>query len=175
MHRTHNPTAPAADTADRSVVTPADILRGAAHYLETHGWQRGDYYADDTPFPSACAMGAIGMAAHGTRLAVPTHCAAPAAREFRLAFHCLIGYLADLGAIAPHGDDEWGTDPTTVYDWNDYDDPSAANVIATLRAAADDYDWQHATENDLETYADACAWREEHPTRDGFLAWRGAR
>ena len=44
MHRTQNPTCSAADTADPSVVTPADILRGAADYLEAHGWTQKVYY-----------------------------------------------------------------------------------------------------------------------------------
>ena len=174
MHRTHNPTGPAADTDIPAVdVTPADILRGAAHYLDLHGWTQGDYYTADRPFPAACAIGAIGMAAHGVVTACP-QVDGPNLRDCNPAFAYLRSYLLDHGHIVIHGDD-WSTDPATTGDWNDRDDQSAANVIATLRAAADDYDWQHATEDDLETYADACAWREEHPTRDGFLAWRGAR
>jgi hypothetical protein len=62
-----------------------------------------------------------------------------------------------------------------LFVWNDTDGQTADYVIATLRTAADDYDWTHATENDLETYADECVWQEKHPTREGFLARRGAR
>ena len=65
MHRTQNPNASAADTIDDAtlVVTPADILRGAARYLETHGWIQGNYYnADGGAFPAACALGARGRA-----------------------------------------------------------------------------------------------------------------
>ena len=60
MHRTQNPTSSAADTDNRSVVTPADILRGAARYLEEHGWHRGAYYdtTTDKPFPPADVVGA---------------------------------------------------------------------------------------------------------------------
>jgi hypothetical protein len=53
-------------------VTPAAVLRGAAAYLQRHGWIRGAYYdATDHPFPAACAVGAIGMAAHGRRTTIP--------------------------------------------------------------------------------------------------------
>ena len=174
MHRTHNPTCPAADTDIPAVdVTPADIMRGAAHYLELHGWNQRDYYTTDRPFPAADVIGAIGMAAHG----VVTDCPqldGPNPRDCNRAFAYLRGYLIDLGHIVIYGDDRT-TEPTTTGDWNDRDAQSAALVIATLRAAADEYDWQHASEYDLESYDDACAWREEHPTRDGYLAWRGAR
>ena len=47
MHRTHHPTSPAADLDNPGVVTPANILRGAASYLETHGWHQGTYFASD--------------------------------------------------------------------------------------------------------------------------------
>ena len=171
MNRTQNLTDSAADTADLSVVTPADILRGAARYLEEHGWTQHLYYegGPEDAFPPACIDGAIGMAAYGRVTMIPgdeSH--DPGYRDYNLALTYFNGYLADNGAYV---------DPDEPYPfrWNDDSTRTQAEVIATLRTAADEYDWQHATEDDLETYADVCAWREEHPDRDGFLAWLAAR
>jgi hypothetical protein len=171
MHRTQNPTGPAADTDDTPPVTPADILRGAARYLEIHGWHRRDYYATTTvPFPAADVAGAIGMAAHGGFHDVPC-LDGPNVRDYTRAYAYLTTYLVDQGAIA----DDPDRGPMNVDWWNDQPTQTAGNVAATLRAAADEYDWQHATDDDLETYADICVWREEHPDRDGFLAWKKAQ
>src|SRR4051812_6352319 len=98
MHRTHNPTAPAADTDDPSVVTPADILRGAARYLQLHGWIQHAYYGgDDTAaFPPACADGAIGMAAYGYCPLVPgDNTTDPGYRDYNHARTLLTGHLID--------------------------------------------------------------------------------
>jgi hypothetical protein len=171
MNPTQNLSVSAADTdTPAEVVTPATILRGAATYLETHGWTQGDYYATTSPFPPACAAGAIVMAAHGTRIEDPLACYTATTREFRLAIEALNSYLIDQGAVIPDPD-EWSAEPTSSLDWNDRDERTADAVIAALRAAADEYDWQHATEDDLETYADKCVWNETHPDREGFLAW----
>jgi hypothetical protein len=187
MHRTHNPTICAADTDDLpEVVTPADTLRGAARYLELHGWLQHSHYhppRDGQRFPAACADGAIGMAAYGGVTACPgrenDH---PAFRDYNRAFHHFNGYLQQLGWTPPC--DPWcpgGTDcvcgndkDEIVFGWNDDDTRTAADVIAALRSAADDYDWQHAAPDDLETYEDSCVWAETHPTREGFIAWLAA-
>jgi hypothetical protein len=176
MHRTQNLTASAADTDDQTVITPADTLRGAARYLELRGWTQGDYYAfiAEVPFPPACVTGAIGMAAHGTRVESPTTCSVPTAREFRLAFHYLSGYLIDNDLIGDNGTDPDEATGDAPFCWNDGYGQTADNVIATLRAAADDWDWTHASEDDRETYAEICISNEEHPTREGFLAWLAA-
>src|SRR5262245_39203735 len=62
MHPTHHPPAPV-----EVDVTPADILRGAALYLQRHGWTQGDYYdrSRPQPFPPACAAGAVQCAVTG--------------------------------------------------------------------------------------------------------------
>ncbi|MFI7431866.1 hypothetical protein ACIBPB_33375 [Micromonospora sp. NPDC049836] len=149
-------------------LTPADTLRCAARYLELHGWTQGVYYrvTHDSPFPPACAAGAIGMAAHGRCLFVPhDETAKPGVRDYTRALDALSDFL-DLSG------DTSCNDPL---DWNDHPRRTAEQVIITLRAAADDYDWSHATEDDLEAYADACVWAEKNPTREGFLAWRAAR
>ena len=151
MHRTQNLSVSAADTTDDTsdvVVTPADILRGAARYLEIHGWTQGSFYdlshnkaaAAARPFPPACVTGAIGMAAHGTRIESPTTCSVATARDFRVAFHYLSGYLTDHDLIFIDPDEIDGDSP---FCWNDDADQSAETVIATLRAAADDYDRRH--------------------------------
>jgi hypothetical protein len=173
MHRTQNLTVSAADTDTTPVVTPADILRGAATYLEAHGWNQRSYYEATTdPFPAACALGAIGMAAHGTRTDCP-EIQGPGIREFNKAAEHLRWYLLNEGHVTL-GPDQWGM-PTEVGAWNDQDWHDIEHVTTALRAAADDYDWRHASDLDLETYADICAWREENPDRDGFLAWLAAR
>ncbi|MCA2219521.1 DUF6197 family protein [Jidongwangia harbinensis] len=142
MQSTQNPTAPAADTDDQTVITPADILRGAARYLEIHGWIQASYYANHAdPFPPACAIGAIGMAAHGRLMTIPTD-HGTGVRDCRRAVDYLNSYLTDTGEIRPQSDD-WDTTPATAFDWNDLDDQAAEDVVATLRAAADNYDRTH--------------------------------
>ena len=174
MHRTQNPTGTAADTDDTIVVTPADILRGAARYLEIHGWTQRDHYSNQGgPFPPACALGAIGMAAHGHLVVLPCN-SGPGRRDARRARQYLTDYLTDLGIIAAPAD-EWDTTPATVYDWNDRDDQTAETVIATLHAAADEYVFEHATDDERETYAQNELDHDRLPTREGFAAWLGAR
>jgi hypothetical protein len=186
MHRTQHPTVSAADTDGVIAVSPAGILRGAARYLEVHGWTQHVYYGG-TPadaFPPACADGAIGIAAYGRKAGFPGETQDPAYRDYNRALDYFCGYLEQTGAnptcglSCSDGTDCWcgvndaADDP---FGWNDKPGQTAGTVIATLLAAADEYDWQHAAEDDLETYADACVWNETHPTREGFLAWLGAR
>ncbi|MBX7269245.1 hypothetical protein KIF24_26650 [Micromonospora sp. Llam7] len=172
-----NPTQNLPTSGALADLTPADILRCAARYLELRGWTQGVYYGltTNTPFPPACVSGAIGMATYGHCIPLPhDEKADPGVRDYRRALDALSYYLLDLGPdpARPYSDDEPSGDP---FEWNDRPGRTAAQVIGTLRDAADDYDWTHATEDDLETYADACAWAERHPTRDGFLAWRAAQ
>ncbi len=174
MHRTQNTPGTAADTDDSTVVvTPADILRGAARYLEIHGWTRATYYSNHGgPFPPACAIGAIGMAAHGRLVTLPCT-SGPGRHDARRARDYHTAYLTDTGVLSIPADDfrPW----PTVIDWNDRPDQTAVAVIASLHAAADEYVWTHATEEQLETYAEAAYADECVPTREGFLAWLGAR
>ena len=178
MHRTQNLTAPAADTDGLEPVTPADILRGAARYLEIHGWTQSHYYGGEPAdaFPPACAIGAIGMAAHGTLTFCP-QMEGPNPRECNLAVTYLTGYLTGEGQIRVPTDDtldgEWDCEPTSAGEWNDQT-PTVDKVTTFLRAAADEYDWQHAAPDDLETYAENELDYDRVPTREGFLAWLGA-
>ncbi|SCG80631.1 hypothetical protein GA0070609_6552 [Micromonospora echinaurantiaca] len=159
-------------------LSPADILRCAARYLELRGWTQGVYYApsqDDNPFPPACVAGAIAVAVYGHRIPVPhEHKNPAAARGYSRTLDALTCHLDTAGPdpARPYHEGDLDTDP---FEWNDRPGRTAEQVISTLRAAADDYDWSHATEDDLETYADACVWAEKRPTREGFLAWLGAR
>ncbi|MEU5529480.1 hypothetical protein ABZ744_21350 [Micromonospora chersina] len=154
-------------------LTPADILRCAARYLELHGWIQRDYYSNAaSPFPPACVLGAIGMAAHGRLIALPCN-SGSGRREARRARKYLTAYLTDTGMLTIPAND-WQSWPTAT-DWNDRDGQTAENVIATLRAAADNYDWTHASADQLETYAEHEYANEQLPTREGFLAWLGAR
>lgn len=132
MHPTQNPpttTTPAAE------ITPAVILRGAARYLELHGWHRGDAFQPDTgrPFPPACALGAIQAAVTGTANRV-TSADIPAMCSAEL-------------VLAAHLDDDpdrLDTDPfELIGDWNDHADRTAAQVITALTEAADDWDRIH--------------------------------
>ncbi len=168
MHRTQNTTASPAPAVD---ISPATTLRGAALYLTRHGWTQDNYYADITqPFPAACVTGAIAMAAYGRTTPYPSHTNAPGVRDYRRAVDTLIDYLDSEG----HPTD-LDSDVVMPFSWNDDPDRTAEQITATLRAAADDYDWSHATPDDLETYADVCTWNEELPTRDGYLPWMRAR
>src|SRR5690242_5380342 len=117
MHRTHHPTSPAADPDNPGVVTPADILRGAARYLDTHGWHQGTYFASDDlgtrvtdePFPAACVVGAIAMAAYGTKsddLYAPGNVPATSVRDFHRAVDALTDYLDRFEPICRLTDDE---------------------------------------------------------------------
>ncbi|MGW4942954.1 DUF6197 family protein [Actinoplanes sp. NPDC004185] len=174
MHRTQNPTASAADTDGLDAVTPADVLRGAARYLDLRGWVQHVYYGGTAAdaFPPADAIGAIGMAAHGVVTDCPEMSGPNLAQLNKAADH-LRWYLLDQGHLAI-GPDRWNT-PTDIGAWNDLDWHTVDDIATVLRSAADEYDFRYATQDDLETYAGACASNEEHPTREGFLAWLRAR
>jgi hypothetical protein len=144
MNPTHNPIhTNSTDTAPPPWITPADLLRGAALYLERHGWHQGDMFADlDQPFPAACATGAIRMAACGTTN--PSHTGSRAA-EVTAAIKLLAFYLEDnVYEPVDHRDleDHWAYF-NYVGDWNDEKGQTAAAVIDVLRAAADHYDRLH--------------------------------
>ncbi|MFC7547173.1 hypothetical protein [Plantactinospora sp. GCM10030261] len=172
MNPTHNP--PRAALGD---ITPADILRCAAHYLQTHGWIQGNYYPPTTTdaFPSACVVGAISMATFGRLTYAPLDLPYEQRRDFNRALDVLIDYLTRTEPCDDDEDPLPDDDRHSPFEWNDRPGRTLDQVLTTLTEAADDYDWTHATEEDLETYADACVWAEKHPTREGFLAWLGAR
>ena len=142
MHRTQNPTGPAADTDLPAVdVTPADILRGAARYLELHGWTQGDYYArTGEPFPPADMTGAIAVATFGYITDCPFYEPAPIVREYWQTVEILAVYLDGVELFNPDADHG------SPYRWNDDPARTAEQVITVLRAAADDYDRTRAAD-----------------------------
>ncbi len=119
-------------------VTPADILRAAALYIERHGWTQWLYYnrdATDGPFPPACAIGGIRIAVYGdtTGLAAsPADNALVAGTQRHLAAHLDPDfYVTEYDAA------------DVIGDWNDEGGRTAGQVIAALRAAADEWDRIH--------------------------------
>jgi hypothetical protein len=149
MHRTQNPTAPAADTADPSVVTPADILRGAARYLDQHGWYRTAYYggAEDNPFPPADVVGAIAMAAYGKRhddIYTP-HAPDADIRAFRRAVDTFCDYLSRYEPMCRlTGDEDVDLDlELSPFIWNDDPQRTALHATLALLHAAKDWDRSH--------------------------------
>ena len=147
MHRTQNPTARAADTDNPAVVTPALILRGAATYLDRHGWTQGRHYSGTDPFPPADAVGAIAMAAHGQRSndIFVTDASDDATRDFRRAVDAFCDYLSRYEPTCTLSADP-GTDldiELCPYIWNDALALTAQHVTRALRAAANDYDRTH--------------------------------
>lgn len=132
MHSTHHPSITHVDLVD---VTPADVLRGAARYLELHGWTRYDYFAAKptikVPFPAACAHGAISVACYGRAVAHPFEYHGP---ELRLFKHAM-GFFDDYLDVS--------SDEIVGPLWNDRDGRTVAEVVKALRDAADDYDRTH--------------------------------
>ena len=130
--------------AEPDEVTPAFTLRGAAVYLELHGWTKDNYYyfnsgEDDDLFPAACTLGAIGMAAFGRRTEAPDAADhLPEWPDFLGALLLLRAYLFDLGELSEEDDNF-----TTIGDWNDACGQTSEYVIATLNGAAEIWDRTH--------------------------------
>jgi hypothetical protein len=122
-------------------VTPAVILRGAAVYLQQHGWTRGAFFDpdDDGPFPAACATGAIRMAIHGDL--TQTFSALPDDSEQRK----LIGKAQRH--LAAHLHDGFDPEETSsidvIGDWNDDEQRTLADVVDALNDAANAWDRGH--------------------------------
>ena len=121
-------------------LTPAALLRGAALYLERHGWTTGEIFApatEENSLPNACAIGAINVAAHGRPVLSSldgtdddlTNAAILAMRVF---------------AVWLDPDYKFGINGTSaidiIGDWNDHTGRIAAEVIEALRDAANEWD-----------------------------------
>jgi hypothetical protein len=119
--------------------TPADTLRAAATYLADYGWHQGDLYADLTvSCPAADVTGAIRAVVYGYPNPATT-------LDGRLGWHVdmAIATLADSFDIP--GPDltllgwlEYAGHAVTA--WNDDLNQNRDVVIATMQAAADQYD-----------------------------------
>ncbi|WP_456049081.1 DUF6197 family protein [Actinoplanes sandaracinus] len=137
MQATHNPPLTASDTG----MTPAELLRGAALYLQHRGWTTHQFYdlvgGDAGPFPPACAVGALYVAAYGNiRLFIYDQLAKPG-DAVRAAGRFFAAYL----------DPEYDTTGTTyidvISDWNDFEGQTLADVIEALTDAATEWDGIH--------------------------------
>jgi hypothetical protein len=132
MQATHQP--PTTDTS-AARTSPAELLRGAARYLRRHGWTQGEFFdlLTEQPFPPACTLGAISIAASGRCLADPfTTLDDPASDDAIRAARILAAYL-DPDA------DPWTSAIDIIGDWNDHDTRTLDDVIDALHTAADEY------------------------------------
>jgi hypothetical protein len=144
MKATHNPPILDLDTG----MTPADLLRGAARYLNQYGWVQGDFFdlLAEANFPPACSLGAINIAAHGR----PILCSDDESQDADTD-----AAITAMRVLAAYLDPEYGTTVdifaymTSAIDivsgWNDEDGRTLAEVIETLNDAADDWDRAHTT------------------------------
>jgi hypothetical protein len=146
-----NPTRQTTPTPEpEPAMTPAELLRGAALYLQHHGWTQQQFFdltADTNgPFPPACASGAIMTAATGRCLATgmltldgdenpETIAVLRAMRVF--ADWIDGGYLPIEGYPASSID--------VIGDWNDFADRTLTEVIDALTDAANEWDTIHHT------------------------------
>ncbi|GFJ87847.1 DUF6197 family protein [Phytohabitans rumicis] len=125
-------------TADVTEATPAVILRGAALYLQRHGWHQGSLYADDrtNPTPAACIQGGIGMAAFGQRIPADAmeHNHRAEWRDYQRASNFFSDYLTMTGAKPGPTDDQEDWEGPTVGDWND--EPGRPYPKSTPRSSA---------------------------------------
>jgi hypothetical protein len=127
--------------------TPAGLLRGAATYLETHGWCQGTLYqaGPDMTAPPACAVGALYITGCGRPAgAVETVVLVDPDGRIRTALRVLTGYLADRhGVDTAWCDDKFVAYEATIGDWNDADTRTLPEVTTALREAADEWDRIH--------------------------------
>lgn len=125
-------------------VTPADLLRMAALYIQRHGWTQGVFFTsafvDPAPFPPACAAGAICTATVGQ----PTAPADLRPGTRPVAYQALAffaDYLNDFGHPTTRPDAV-----NSIGDWNDETGRTMTEVITALHDAADEWDRLHQQE-----------------------------
>jgi hypothetical protein len=135
---------------DDTGMTPADLLRGAALYLKTHGWTQHQFFdllADtDGPFPPACASGAIMTATTG-RCIAENMCTLdgnenPETVAAISAMRVFADWL-DGGYVPVEGFPASSID--VIGDWNDYDGRTLDEVVECLTDAANDWETAHPT------------------------------
>jgi hypothetical protein len=125
--------------------TPADLLRGAATYLHTHGWHQGALYnrAHNPDTPPACAVGAIYLTGCGLPVGgIDLFDVTDPLGHIRDALDALLGHLdgtdrpGDLDRLA----DQLVAYELRIGDWNDHADRTITQVTTALRDAADEWD-----------------------------------
>ena len=136
MHATQDPTAP------HEPASLAQPLRDAADYLQTYGWCHHALYGTDSTTPPASLVGALAIVCYGHPNPNPyglpnTPHADPAAfTAFITAGLILADFVGTHDAVDAHGNQL----AYTIDDWNGEPYQSGGCIIATLRAAAADYD-----------------------------------
>jgi hypothetical protein len=136
MHLTQKPV-PGLD------LSPAEVLRFAALYVQRHGFHQGDMFASlTTPTPAACAQGAVKMVICGNPHAPYT---LDDAALFDETLRVLAGHIDGeyLGwAIEPDG---VPAEPhVLVAEWNDESGRTAEELVTALTGAAAEYDTREA-------------------------------
>jgi len=113
--------------------TPADVLRRAADHIDRHGFNQGSYYDNPSATsPAVCTDGALRIAAYGEPIATVSDTDAEYA-TYNTAHKWFSDYLyANLGTHEGQ--------PIGVHAWNDSPHTTGADVVDTLRAAADAWD-----------------------------------
>jgi hypothetical protein len=139
-------------TVDATV--PAN-LRSAALYIQRHGWLQGhlvDVPSLDTPFPAACAAGAIRMAITGTALSIVAGDDVPlrqmTSEEIRQVCATLdaVALWVNPTEYLNFCEGETSVDSEQlVGGWNDRWVMTAEKVTKVLRAIADQYEASHAS------------------------------
>lgn len=127
-------------------LTPADVLRMAALYLRRHGWLQGSYYSTDadSPTPSACLVGAVGITCAGRRLEYPGQLDRTDEATYRQALAVVVDYLDSYQPICAVDEDGFFLqEHISPYSWNDDPGRTAEDVITALEAAADEWDRLH--------------------------------
>jgi hypothetical protein len=124
MKATHNPPTDVE-------ISPADLLRMTAVYIQRHGWNQGDYYSPifDAATPPACVSGALGMACFGAPIGVP-----PIHEPGRTEYHRGLMVLADHLGVST---------VAAVFNWNDTPGRTKAEILDALNAAAEAWDALH--------------------------------
>lgn len=136
MNATHHPAPPLASLAQP--------LRDAADYLQQYGWSHHQLYAStDTATPAATLVGALAIVCYGRPNPKPYHYPYFAPDRDAHGYTSFIIanlILGDFIGIDEMTDSDGQAIEYTLTDWNNEDYQSGACVIATLRAAATDYD-----------------------------------
>jgi hypothetical protein len=123
-------------------LTPAVLLRGAAHYLRRYGWIQHDFFdlIAQVAFPAACSLGAINICAHGRPvLSSDETCEDDLTNAAITAMRVLAAHLDPDYATGVH--DTSAIDIVSA--WNDQDGMTDTLVINTLIEAADDWEKTH--------------------------------
>ncbi|MDQ1677779.1 MAG: hypothetical protein QOC93_2923 [Actinomycetota bacterium] len=130
--------------------TPADLLRGAAAYIEAHGWHQGALYnrVENPDTPPACTVGAVYITGCGLPVAaIDMIAVTDPLGHIRDALHALLGHLdgTDRPLDLDRLEDHLVAYELHIGDWNDHADRTITQVTTALRDAADEWDRRNPT------------------------------